>query len=534
MKHSRFTLRPGALSVLLTALCCGVLRSPAHAQTAFPPGGTAAVSLSAAQTSMTYTFTVAADADTEFTFSTSAGLSATLTFYDVDGASAINSVSVNGGRSGTVGILHLGPGGVYYVTVSQNSGAGSVTISNTTASNLGPNDIELDDDKSKANAMPINNSTSGHLGYSRGSFNDVDYVDWHKVTTTQDGTLTVSLSDTAGLGTSFSVYDANGTNALTSAFVAPGAANSVSLPHVGANQTYFVVVYISTGNGSYTLSSSQAPAAGAGDGEPNDTLAQAGMLPLNGSASGRLGFSRTAYSDVDSADWYKVTTNSSGDLSVSVANGAGLADALAFYRADGSLLTASGGIGAGANGSISLARVGPNETYYLLVNRTSGYGDYTLASSLSAPLTGTIVLDGLAANAVPQDITIKFHPHDNSGDFTRTVSIDAHGTFTLYGLPRNTYDLSVKGAKWLRVAVNNVALSAAGAPNINALLPGGDADNNNVVDIVDFGILVNAYGSDSSLTSSGYDSRADFNSDGIVDIADFGILVNNYGRAGAS
>ena len=30
----------------------------------------------------------------------------------------------------------------------------------------------------------------------------------------------------------------------------------------------------------------------------------------------------------------------------------------------------------------------------------------------------------------------------------------------------------------------------------------------------------------------GYDFRADFNSDGLVDIADFGLLVNNYNKAG--
>ena len=55
----------------------------------------------------------------------------------------------------------------------------------------------------------------------------------------------------------------------------------------------------------------------------------------------------------------------------------------------------------------------------------------------------------------------------------------------------------------------------------------GDATNDNVVDIADLGLLVNAYGDNANITGSGYDVRADFNVDGMVDIADFGLLVKN-------
>ena len=61
---------------------------------------------------------------------------------------------------------------------------------------------------------------------------------------------------------------------------------------------------------------------------------------------------------------------------------------------------------------------------------------------------------------------------------------------------------------------------------------GGDANNDNVVDIGDFGILVNAYNGDETVSGSGYDQRADFTCDGIVDIGDFGVLVNNYSATG--
>ena len=45
----------------------------------------------------------------------------------------------------------------------------------------------------------------------------------------------------------------------------------------------------------------------------------------------------------------------------------------------------------------------------------------------------------------------------------------------------------------------------------------------------DFGALVNGYGGDVAVVGSGYDPAADFNFDGRIDVADFGLLVNEYG-----
>ena len=67
---------------------------------------------------------------------------------------------------------------------------------------------------------------------------------------------------------------------------------------------------------------------------------------------------------------------------------------------------------------------------------------------------------------------------------------------------------------------------------VTATLKAGDTNNDNSVDIADFGVLVNAYNGDANIPGSGYDPAADFNYDGVVDIADFGILVNNYNLSG--
>ena len=106
------------------------------------------------------------------------------------------------------------------------------------------------------------------------------------------------------------------------------------------------------------------------------------------------------------------------------------------------------------------------------------------------------------------------------------------GKFSFSGLPFGKYNVSVSQLKWLQSTALNVDATAGDADAGNIFLPGGDADGNNLVDIGDFGILVNAYGGDAGIPGSGYDQRADFNGDGTVDIADFGSLVNTYGTSG--
>ena len=126
-----------------------------------------------------------------------------------------------------------------------------------------------------------------------------------------------------------------------------------------------------------------------------------------------------------------------------------------------------------------------------------------------------------------QPVTFQFRG-TGANTFTRTQTLDTSGNFAFYDIPADTYQVAIKAAKWLQKVVP-VSDGGGTAFGIAATLTNGDADNSNVIDIADFGILVNAYGGSSG---GNYDSRADFNDDGTVDIADFGILVNGYGGAG--
>ena len=145
-------------------------------------------------------------------------------------------------------------------------------------------------------------------------------------------------------------------------------------------------------------------------------------------------------------------------------------------------------------------------------------------------LSGTITLGGCVASAVPnQPVTFLFRPSGGGTVIPRTINLGSGGVFSISGLPAGTYNVAVKAAKWLQV-LQTAALTADIA-SFSATLPGGDANGDNQVDLTDFGILVNAFGSSSG--GSGYDTRADFSCDGSVDLTDFGILVNSFGSLGA-
>ena len=145
------------------------------------------------------------------------------------------------------------------------------------------------------------------------------------------------------------------------------------------------------------------------------------------------------------------------------------------------------------------------------------------------PLSGKVALEGW--NGASQSVTFQFRPTNGSAAFTRTVPLDAAGNFTLSNVAPQSYTIAVKGAKWLQ---QMAAADLAHGPvsGLNVTLPAGDANGDNACDVLDFGILVNAYGSLQSDPASGYDVTADFSGDGSVDVLDFGLLVNNYGAAG--
>jgi len=109
---------------------------------------------------------------------------------------------------------------------------------------------------------------------------------------------------------------------------------------------------------------------------------------------------------------------------------------------------------------------------------------------------------------------------------------DASGFFTvpLGSLPAGTYEWRVKGAKYL---ANSGVVSLAGGASTQiemGLMRAGDANNDNVVTVLDANILRRTFAL--CIGDSGYDARADFDNSNCVSIVDFNLLRGNFGIAG--
>src|SRR5438876_3866181 len=113
-----------------------------------------------------------------------------------------------------------------------------------------------------------------------------------------------------------------------------------------------------------------------------------------------------------------------------------------------------------------------------------------------------------------------------------TQNADASGFFTVSveGLASGTYNYRAKGPTHLAKA-GTVTLTGAPTTQLEiGTLTLGDANNDNVVDGIDFSILKACFGRSDPLCA-----RADFNNDGIVNSTDFGGhgLLSSFGFLGA-
>ena len=130
-----------------------------------------------------------------------------------------------------------------------------------------------------------------------------------------------------------------------------------------------------------------------------------------------------------------------------------------------------------------------------------------------------------------QTLRFEFRPANGDTSFVRTATLDSSGAFRLPYLPPGKYNVAVSGPVFLQKVVS-VDTTTGDVSGLSVPLLAGDANGDNLIDVLDFGVLVNAYGSTQADPTSGYDPQADFNRDGSVDALDFGVMVNNYGIKG--
>jgi len=151
----------------------------------------------------------------------------------------------------------------------------------------------------------------------------------------------------------------------------------------------------------------------------------------------------------------------------------------------------------------------------------------TETPSGTASVTGHVDLQARLTPPNSQWVTVLDIEVRQGGVFTYTftgVWTDQSGDFTIVGITPGIYDIWLKNFHTLSNLKQNVTLNA-GANSVDmGELQEGDANNDNLVDIDDFGILKTQFGSAGP--------EADFDQSGWVDITDFGLLKENFGEFG--
>ncbi len=299
--------------------------------------------------------------------------------YDADGVTKLSSKTLNtsfttqydGAAAGTFYVKVF----AYYANEK-----GSYSLSSNLIEPVQTNDLEPNDKKSMALGLPLNGSTTGHLGYYNYQYRDT--ADWYKVTTNEDGILRIKLTPANGQYVWINIYNYNGTIVL-------GSGNSNASFFVSADGlaagTYFIKVncYYTYGFAPYTLSDSLLKPTYAKDAEPNGLATQALPLSENTSVTGHIGYYNSFIRDT--TDWYKIQTSIDGKLSFNLTPANGQYLLLTLYDADAKTILEQ----KNSNATFNMVKDGLAKGYYYVkINAYYSYGfsPYLLTDSSILPI----------------------------------------------------------------------------------------------------------------------------------------------------
>ena len=153
--------------------------------------------------------------------------------------------------------------------------------------------------------------------------------------------------------------------------------------------------------------------------------------------------------------------------------------------------------------------------------------DFALAYRLhsGAPqITGNVALEQYLGPA-GISATMEFRtPGTTNVLFTKPVTLDGSGNYSIACVTNGTYDIALKFANWLREVKPSIVI--AGPAVLNWAPKNGDADGDNDVDISDLNKVLVKFGSVGS-------GSGDLNHDGQVALGDLNIVLLNFGLSGA-
>lgn len=154
---------------------------------------------------------------------------------------------------------------------------------------------------------------------------------------------------------------------------------------------------------------------------------------------------------------------------------------------------------------------------------------HDMATNVS--VDGTVNLSNLDGSPAGKSASIHIIDSYNQILHTPDATLNANGNYSFQTKFRGPYTVSVKVSHWLRTNIPGVFITNSGASNISFTLTNGDCDEDNEINLVDFGIISSAFGSVDG--DPNWDVRADLNEDGEVNLFDFGIVSGNFGQSGS-
>ncbi len=317
--------------------------------------------------------------------------------YDIEGSKEIKNTWIDGNATTyDIATEHLRPG-KYYVKILRWHGDReyNYTLSNTLTPATYETDKESNDDYGGANTISIGDTVTGNLGYY--SRKTKDDFDWYKVEMPADGLFKMKLETVMANGSApgsyISIYDEdNVTSQILNEWMDDGKEYNYQ-KHL-AKGTYYIKLQRWHGDRvySYKLTTSIDEASLENDEElqsNNNIFQNSDILPLDGSTTGYLGYYTNGYTDND--DWYKVTTNQDGNLTIKLdsvmAQGKTPGAYMKLYDIDGTQEIENIWIDSADTGVIS-RKLKPG-TYYVRLQRWHGdrIFSYTLSSEfVKAPL----------------------------------------------------------------------------------------------------------------------------------------------------
>lgn len=146
---------------------------------------------------------------------------------------------------------------------------------------------------------------------------------------------------------------------------------------------------------------------------------------------------------------------------------------------------------------------------------------------LPTEVTFTARVEPLAYYGPIIDVTATVELRDPATGLTlysETGHLAPDGTISLL-VPPGTYDVALKGDRWLREIVQSVNVEDGADPTSFVLLYNGDVDGDNRVSINDVSTVLLAFAQAS-------DGPVNVDGVGLVDLHDLAVVMSNYGRIG--